>query len=666
MNVSSRATWGLLLVGAALRVAAGESLLANGEFEQELAKAPPPGWVMWGDRKYKAPGNYTTDTANPHAGKGCFRVHKPANTQGYVVSDPARPVVVRAGKTYTVRLWARVADPAHKPVVYWDAYRTMKPAVEAPCPGRQPLDATREWREFTFAVTEGVDFAAAHVGFMLLALKAAMPGEAAQTLWVDDLEVTDTDAPPAAAGATLLDLADLARAVKLNHRVTPGETLRLTVNAAAPLGPVPPTVAGISFHRICGRGRGPYDMDGRYQLEDALRNSIAELRLPMTRFYGVGDEPVGLEGALDRIAALLKSVGIPAVQTVLELEPQAANVAYEPAVWARAATYAARKGYGFRHWEVANEPFTRKATAFRGPDEYATHVKAVAAAVRAAQPDARLGIAVNASNPSWCHGVLRDAAGAYDFVVAHHYAGAAGEPTVEQLVLASNYAALRNVAALNELIRRCNPGREVRQRDTEWGLALGGSATLTNRSANLCGALHRAVRLIYYAREGLVEGASSWEMFARVKEATYMVLTRDAPAQRTPIYWVYYYFTRHVGAQLLPVGGTSPWYAPAAPADAANAGPLCPALATLSADGATLYLVLVNGAAAQAFPATVRLDGFAARTAAGVQLTSADLDGPPLLKRTEDLVAPLAVTLAAGELRFQLPAHAVVFVAIQR
>ena len=95
------------------------------------------------------------------------------------------------------------------------------------------------------------------------------------------------------------------------------------------------------------------------------------MKLPMTRFYAVGDEPFGLEGAIDRVAEMCRRVGVPEDHTVLELETQGANSKLSPEIWARGVQYSVQQGYKFRHWEIANEPYLmRPGTAFPSPNVY--------------------------------------------------------------------------------------------------------------------------------------------------------------------------------------------------------------------------------------------------------------------------------------------------------
>jgi hypothetical protein len=78
----------LLVLLCAFAIAHGDNLIYNGDFELPSPEKPPPGWTMWGARKYKLPANYTRDTANPHEGEACFRIHHPAAAAAIVLSHP--------------------------------------------------------------------------------------------------------------------------------------------------------------------------------------------------------------------------------------------------------------------------------------------------------------------------------------------------------------------------------------------------------------------------------------------------------------------------------------------------------------------------------------------------------------------------------------------------
>jgi alpha-L-arabinofuranosidase len=131
------------------------------------------------------------------------------------------------------------------------------------------------------------------------------------------------------------------------------------------------------------------------------------------------------------------------------------------------------------------------------------------------------------------------------------------------------------------------------------------------------------------------------------------------------LYWLHYYFNRHVGQWVLPMEGTAPYHRPAQKAGE-FAGPLTPVLATLSEDGNQMYLVMANGSWTKAVPCRVKLRDFRAAKASGVVISSDKLDGKPLLERKEDAVSDFPVSITPEEMSCTLPPHAVVFVTLAR
>ena len=642
---------------------AAENLAHNGDFELPSPNGPPPGWAMWGASKYKVPANFTRDTTDPHGGRACFRIHHPANTAGYVVTHPDHAIRTKKGMAYRVSLWAR-SDTPEPSVFYMEGYESIRPYKDAPSPGRWPISPGRQWRQFTFEVHEGRDFLADRTRFLLLALRPTLDNRLKKTLWIDDVVVTEGKSDLAAG---FVDEGSLTVAA-LNHRLRPGEKLALTLDPALRQGAAVRMACGVSFHRVAGFGRHPYDQSGRYVLEPALERAVREMRLPMSRLYAVGDEPFGLTGSLDRVAEMCRRMGVDPATMVIELETQSATRKLPPDVWARAAAYCKERGYGLRYWEVSNEPYTRKATAFTSPEDYVGHFRAVAAAIRKVQPDALIGLPIHPDSRPWSHVLLKEAAGQYDFVVGHYYCGAdACKLPLEDVVLTENYRVLKRILLVGALIRAYNPDRDVWQLDTEWGLASqspdGQGPEYARRNANIVGTLHRAVRMIYYVREGLLRGASGWEMFCRLKRPGFGILSRDAPKQGLMLYWLYYYFNRHVGKWVLELDGTAPYHVPS---DKGLAGPLTPVLGTLSEDGRTIHLVIANGSAIRAVPCSVALRNFDATTAAGVTLSQRDLDAHPLVNRAEDAVGALRVELAPPGAAFTVPPQSVVFVSLRR
>jgi len=144
--------------------------------------------------------------------------------------------------------------------------------------------------------------------------------------------------------------------------------------------------------------------------------------------------------------------------------------------------------------------------------------------------------------------VLQQLAGDYDFVAPHYYCGAnVHRLTFEDITLSENYRMLDRALRIQALLRAYNGDRPVYQYDTEWGMICGTTdgreADYEDRNANIIGTVHRAVRLIYYAREDIVRGASGWQMLSRLGGQGFGILSQAAPDQRFMLYWLYYYWT---------------------------------------------------------------------------------------------------------------------------
>ena len=655
--------------GQVQAAAAGEGkVIFADDFEMPSAQSPPANWAMWGAQQDKVPANYTRDTAQRHQGQACFRIHHPAKTHAYIVSAPDRAIRPQRGMIYTVSFWARAQKPG-KALFQWIAYRSIQPFADAPSPGSLPCAVDPEWRPYTYSIQEGLDFFAEECRFLLLAFHATRVAAEEQTLWIDDVHVAEQADPNP---VTLVNAATIPHAA-LEHRLRPGDRLEFTISATDRVRRATTDVGGVSFHRVCGWTGQPYDRKGIYTLRPQLEEAIRALRLPMTRFYAVGDEPFGVEAAIDKVAEMCRRVAVAQDHCVLEFEEQGAARKLPPETWARGVSHALRQGYQFHHWEIANEPYSAlwgQGGAFPTPEAFITHFRAVSAAIRQVDAQAQIGIDIYPEHVRWGNYVLQQLAGCYDFVAPHHYCGAdVHEWSFEDITLTENYRMLDRALKINALLRAYNGNRPVYQYDTEWGMISntpeGKEADYEDRNANIIGTVHRAVRLIYYAREDIVRGASGWEMLSRLNGQGFGILSQEAPDQRFLLYWLYYYFNRHVGPWVLQTDGTAPYHQPAQKA-AEFAGPLTPILATLSQDGNEIYLVLANGSWTRSVPCRIKLRDFHVAQAAGVVLSSDQLEGKPLLEKKEDAVSDLPVTTTPEEVSCTLGPHAVVFVTLAR
>jgi hypothetical protein len=557
--------WLSLLAASFSAVAAEGALILSDDFENASRQSPPPGWTMWGDTKFKVAAHFTRDTACAHSGAASFRIHHPADTRGYIVSSPERAIQPKRAMIYTVSFWA-CADKPGTALFEWTAYQATRPFEDAPSPGALAFAVTGEWKELTFSVREGLDLFAGQSRFLLLTFHAATKAKEERTLWIDDVRVTERPDPNP---VRLVNDSTLAHDA-LQHRLRPGDRLELTVDATERLGRVTKEVGGVSFHRVCGWTGQPYNKQGEYTLAPELETAVREMKLPMTRFYAVGVEPFGVEAALDKLVEVLRRVGVAQEHCVVELEEQGARAKLSPEAWARGVSYAVRRGYQFHHWEIANEPYSSmwgEGHAFPTPDSYVEHFRAVARSIRQVDAKAQLGLDIHRDNVKWGNYLLKQLAGEYDFVAPHYYCGAdVHRLPFEEIAITENYRMLDRALRINALLRAYNPQRETDQFDTEWGMicsAPGGKeADFEGRNANIIGTLHRAVRLIYYAREGILRGASSWQMLNRLDAPGFGILAQQAPDKRFMLYWLYYYFNRHAGEWALATDGVAPFYEP--------------------------------------------------------------------------------------------------------
>ncbi|HWI55810.1 MAG TPA: hypothetical protein VNZ22_01190, partial [Bacillota bacterium] len=340
----------VLLAAAVAQVSLGAEarVVFSDDFDAASNQSPPANWAMWGAQEFKVPANYTRDTTNAHGGHGCFRIHHPARTRGYVVSAPSCAIQPRTGMIYTVSFWAR-ADKPGKALFQWTAYQSIKPFIDAPAPGSLICKVTREWQSFTYSIREGLDLFADQSRFLLLGFLATVEPKEEQTLWIDDVRVTEHPDP---APVALLNAATIPHEA-LEHQLRPGNRLEFRVSATNRLRQATAAAGGVSFHRVCGWTGQPYDKQGNYTLQPELETAIHELRLPMTRFYGVGDEPFGVEAGIDKVAEMCRRVGVVQDHCVLEFEEQGASRSLPPETWAKGVRHALQQGYGFHHWEIA-------------------------------------------------------------------------------------------------------------------------------------------------------------------------------------------------------------------------------------------------------------------------------------------------------------------------
>ncbi|MDA3874920.1 MAG: hypothetical protein PF795_13300 [Kiritimatiellae bacterium] len=643
----------------------GVNLVHNGGFEAEGRGSPPEGWTMWGDERYKDQTNYTRDTTHAYSGDASYRIHHPADTDGYTVTDPQHAIRAEQGTSLTIRFWAR-ADAPGMSVVGLGAYTTIDPYVDAPPPGFWGIEVGPEWSRNSFVVHEGLDFFAGTSRLLMPTFRATVKRELERTLWIDDVVITTEPRPE---GMTTLIAPEKLSIEPISHEVTPGESFAVRVDTHSPGAPANRMAAGVSFHRVRGHPNHPFTKQGGgpsvYNLAPSTEQGIRDLQLPWTRFYALGDEPQGAKWSIDRVADLCQRFNIPMDRVVLELEIEYADTRISPEGWADAVQHSIDQGYGFRHWEIGNEVYAAAAhpdKAFNDSDDYIGHLIAVSQAIKEVQPEALIGASIG-HELKWGDYVMARAAGHYDFVVPHLYAfGDAYRKPFEFMVLEENRLALNKARRLRALVDAYNPDRTVQILDTEWGLHSntpdGRDPIYANRNANVIGMLHRAVRMIHYVRGGYVDGASTWTMFGSTEQPGFCVLPVDEPEKRTMLFWLYTHFNRHLGETRLPVSGTAPFYQ-----DPGSGGtmPRTPMVVTRSADGRTLYAIIANASQDTPEPVKMTLAGTSPGNVNAYALSQDSLDASAILPDGNDPATQLEVTTEADTLLLTVPPRSVVF-----
>jgi len=662
---------------------AGDTLAApppvqGGDFEAPFTTVADIAhqWTAWGIDTRQMISGMTRDETDPHGGKACLRVFRPADPRewrGVVVNSPFKNALQPEPYThYTLSFHARADRPGPIRVAV-ASYRSVKPIEQGPQIATHDFEVGSGWTECQLSFTAGEDFYADEARHIYVAFFPAVGAAALaqdKTLWLDDIAITAT--PLGDDVSRIVNPATLP-VPALPLRLEPGPTLDLQIDAKAIVRPTNRLANGVAIAGLA-RWNGPFTATGAYALPQAAETAVRDLRIPFSRLYGLADdEPFdSIEAAIDKAAELLDRLDIPRDTTALELEGVLANTRLSPAEWRRAVAHARSKGLGFRHWEIGNEVYVSiwgaGGKAFASPTDYADHVIAVSRSIKEVQPEARVGISTKPDHIAWGNRLLAETAGHYDFVCPHFYDfSKVHQADFEDVVIAANHARLDESLRLKALLRAYNPNRQVSIYDTEWGLhssaADGGKAWTEPRNANILGTLHRAVRMLYYAREDVVEGAAGWNLFSMSHNPGFLLVASDKPERRSMLFWLYHHFSRHLGDKVVAISGRCPYHPD--PRDVAAAGyPLTPVLATLSDDSSRLFVMVVNGSWEQSVPARLRLAGFTPQACTAVVLRHDDLNAHPLLTHDEDFVGTIPVTITGDTLTLTLPAHSITFLTL--
>lgn len=474
-----------------------------------------------------------------------------------------------------------------------------------------------------------------------------------------------------------------------HHMLRKGDDLNYTIDVSQIAGRAATRVGGVSITSLRTTGV-PFQSDGQWTVPQSGIDRIRDLKLPLTRTYALFNSSLGFTDpttAVDRMFEMCQKFGIPTENAVLE---PTNKIVPPPAVeaWEAAVRHNRDRKYGFRHWEIGNEPFFN-ANQFPTPFAFINYVKQVAPAIRAIDPDAQIGINVFQTGhlEEWRAFVMDELAGYYDFVALHSYnAGrelevSAVEP-YEDFVLANNWLMVNEMLQARAILDAFAPQAYIYE--TEWAMNRKPSneeITPTTTAdwqlvnSELPGTMHRLVRMIYFAQGGFIEGASAWTLFVYTPgRLGFGLVPKFDYSKTTMLYWTYYYFNRHIGPLIPHLDGESPYYRgqfnqdtfPFLPKNLTLfEGPAAPMLATMNEDRSELYIVQVNGLRDEDIPATFTLQGAEITGVEAVLLTREDIEDFPQLDDPADFVRSFEAGIAGRTATFDLPAKSAIFIKLK-
>jgi hypothetical protein len=478
----------------------------------------------------------------------------------------------------------------------------------------------------------------------------------------------------------------------LQHKITlSGTTTSIVVDANAATTLACRDNLGSANFQIAwaNDSRSFYDSTGtNYIFNATCETELKSLNLPMSRIYNLAAAPGGLHHSLDMLADICNRTNLPQAKTIICLETWQATTAAQvlaPSVYADAVSYAKAQGYGFKYWEISNEPQYAWG-CLDTPTVYAQHVKDCYDAIKNVDADMIVGCQI--CRKSWyTDQVLGNIAGKADFIAAHWY-GMVNTDTyaTTDVILIENYKDLDFTAYENQNIRTLT-GKSIPQIDTEWRLlgdgTIGGvlqTGEWNDKCGNIVGTLFQAVRLIYSIRDNYTFGANCWHATGGqpgiLVPAGYGTTSGsvDMNGKTSYLYWLYYYFIANTGTQVLKFSGACPSYTgktvhnvdagSGSDPDLVYTGPLTPLLVTRSTDGSKLYMTVVNASDATTVAFSAAISNFLVSSQSAVRIHDADILQPFYQNDTSRFLSTPGLTYAAGTLSCSLPPLSCTFITL--
>lgn len=333
------------------------------------------------------------------------------------------------------------------------------------------------------------------------------------------------------------------------------------------------------------------------------------------------------------------------------------GTAKEAADWVR---YVNGKALRVRYWEVGNElyikdgsPVSRASTI--DPDTYARRFREFAAAMRAADSRILIG-AIGGENqgryavvgyPNWNRTVLEKAGDQIDFLSVHNaYAPLIGDDDEKKKDLRTIYRAMvaapaniaRNLQTLSRQIEQYAPGRAGRKpfiAVTEWAPVFQWEhkGRYVDHPKTLGSALFAASAMKVFMESPQTQMANFWMLndfsvlgWIGSRNGDFPPNPQWAP---TPRYYAFQMFSRHFGDQLVRYSVDGPTFdsETVGLTEGVKSAPYLDVVASLSADGRQLYVLVVNRHFDSPIDAAISVSGFRPRKdGSAVSLTGSGID----------------------------------------
>jgi alpha-N-arabinofuranosidase len=434
------------------------------------------------------------------------------------------------------------------------------------------------------------------------------------------------------------------------------------IDASKILRPVPKELFGTNIEWV-RNGNGVWNPDAKAP-QPVMERMARDLGVTLVRYpgggfadyyhwqQGAGNTRPTVKNVLDpgsspiwfgtnELLTFCHSIGAVPMLTVNAVTGNAAEaadwVAYcNRAVHSQRAQDGSPAPYGVKYWEIGNEQYIKNATnaginapmdAYLPTDEYIRRFKSYAGAMKEVDPTIRVG-AIGGLNfgryalmhdNTWTRAVLQQAGSQIDFLAVHNSYAPLVVVEPQPPSFADTYGAMlafpseveRNFHDLDQQIRTYAPAdaERIAIAVTEWGPLF--AFLPDNPWVDHCKTLGSAVYV-----------ASMMQVFLRtprVQIANFFKLTDDsfggwltANGEPKPSYYALQMFTRHFGDKLVSSSVNGPTYQSKAVGMVAAAAdvPDLDIVASLSADGSRLYLIVVNRSMEAAIKTHLQFRGF--------------------------------------------------------